>query len=53
MATRMTGHAPSKKILFRVARIAALVSVVAAWSIFAPIHHTARNTSKSFIANSR
>ena len=37
MATRMTGHAPSKKILFRVARIAALFSVVAAWSIFAPI----------------
>src|ERR1041384_8847505 len=36
MATRMTGHTPSKKILFRVARIAILF-VVAAWSIFAPI----------------
>src|ERR1044071_2098887 len=36
MATRMTGHAPSKNISFRVARIAILF-VVAAWSIFAPI----------------
>ncbi|HEY1233398.1 MAG TPA: ABC transporter substrate-binding protein [Candidatus Binatia bacterium] len=36
MGTRMTGHLPTKQILSRVARIAAVFFVVAAWSTFSP-----------------
>ena len=36
MGTSMIGHPPAKKFFPRVARIAAVLSIVAAWSSFAP-----------------